>query len=143
MREDNVRALIRNEVADILKRNREVFVKEATLALDILQTNRHRSSEPYDWFGPQPEPQPAGKSCPCGGCRARYSAVEWDIEKKGVKPVSAYADLIDEANLVMWQRRAHSHRMEGCIECLEGRCITGALNARKNEPPVGKRGRDL
>ena len=140
--EDKQRKLVREEVADILARNREVYIKEQILSMDLLQQNRHRSCEPFDWFGPADEPCPPGKSCACSGCRARFSAAQWDIEKTKGKPVSAYSEFIDETNLVEWQRRAHQHRIEGCIECLEGRCITGALKDRE-EPPVGKRGRDL
>lgn len=129
--EDKRREVIRSEVADIIARNRDAYVKELTHFLDSLMQNRHRTCEPFDWFGPSEEPCPPGKSCPCSGCRARFSAAQWDIEKKNEKPVSSYAEFINETNLVEWQRRAHNHRLEGCIECLEGRCITGALEERK------------
>jgi hypothetical protein len=37
----------------------------------IMQINRHRSCSPYEWFGPDPEPNPPGEGCACAGCEVR------------------------------------------------------------------------
>lgn len=58
---------------DIFQKNKEVIEQEAELAFGILQANRHRSVEPYEWFGPDAEPCPPGKDCKCLGCDARFA----------------------------------------------------------------------
>jgi hypothetical protein len=51
-------------------KNSEAFMKEAEFADHILQKNRHRSCQPYDWFGPEAERCPPGEGCRCRGCAA-------------------------------------------------------------------------
>jgi hypothetical protein len=51
--------------------NEEIYRREMELSGSIVQINRHRSVEPFEWFGPDPEPQGPGKDCPCGGCETR------------------------------------------------------------------------
>lgn len=56
-----------------VERDLEYLKREAFLGFAIIQQNRHRSIEPYDWFGPDPEKCESGIDCECQGCVARYA----------------------------------------------------------------------
>lgn len=55
-----------------VQENLRLYKEEAELSFGILKVNRHRSIEPYEWFGPDAEPCPPGKDCKCLGCDARF-----------------------------------------------------------------------
>lgn len=56
--------------------NAEIYKREMELAGSIRKSNRH-STATGEWFGPSPEPRPAGPECTCTGC----IAVRWAWEQ--------------------------------------------------------------
>lgn len=54
----------------------EFYKREMELAGSIRKANRH-STATGEWFGPAPEPRPAGPECTCPGC----VAVRWAWEQ--------------------------------------------------------------
>lgn len=53
-------------------KNAAAYRREAELVGSIMQLNRH-SSYTGVWFGPDPEPRPAGPDCGCAGCVIFYA----------------------------------------------------------------------
>jgi len=48
-----------------------LYEQEIGFAEFLFRRNRHNSVT-GEWYGPDPEPQPASESCRCGGCLARF-----------------------------------------------------------------------
>lgn len=70
------------DYSEIIASNMEIYKEEELLALAIIQKNRHRSCEPFEWFGPDPEPNPPGARCGCSGCQARFAIATQVLDKQ-------------------------------------------------------------
>jgi len=46
------------------------YEEEIKRSGEILKRNRHNSFT-GEWYGPNPEPMPAGPNCACPGCKTR------------------------------------------------------------------------
>jgi hypothetical protein len=61
--------------------------------------------------------------------------IDKELPPLEVKSEQSYGDFQDENSLVVWTKRAQQHRLEGCVECANGGCITAAVKRRERGNP--------